>query len=507
MGRQILELGRQLSESLLRLEGVFNGASALDYSLVPQPYCGWLMQRPDILRGDYAYTPGRPVDRSPQREIAATQAYFAWMNKQFPEYMELIEYVIRNPVSLTREEGIAGVKMIGRRDLSPMEHQCRVAVVIPAKDEENSIYQTLELYSKQQTQEGKPLDPRLYELDILVNTREGEDFDRTYDEIMRFKNDYPQIHVNALEVEFQKSWAKVGLARKLMSDIVLARSLQRKVFYRTPLYLQSDDADLIWVDPRQIRTVIDTFDQQPHLDTLTGYQEKFLPYIANFEFIFLSRRFWDLMTAQANHYLHQGRIAPKDRDFHWSRPFTYGTNTAITAEAYALIGGYDWDSAVGEDLDLGRRVSLLRGRVVNGTFTPELSTIGIIRTRTNSSPRRYLWSLIKETGNPYSEGNFQNSEVRKLSMDDMAKAIPPQYLRLTKDNKGIYEKELWFLYETTRRIIPDRELAKLITRRALVLMGFHPQDIEVTDSEVHILNVDNFSKAMEDYRQRKGIKI
>ncbi len=503
----MLELGRQLGASFSKLEGLFNGVPPLDYSLVPQPYRGWLMQRPDVLRGNYAYNPERQTDRSPQREITANQAYFEWMGKQFPEYGELIERVIQNPVSLTREGGVAGAKMIGRRSLSPMECKCRVAVVIPAKDEEKSVYQTLESYSQQQTVDGKPLDSHLYELDILVNTREGEEFDGTYDEIMRFKRDNPNIHVNALEIKFDESWAKVGMARKLMSDIALARSLQRNVFYRTPLYLQADDADLVWVDPQQIRTVIDTFDQQPHLDTLTGYQEKFLRYISNIEFIFLSRRFWDLMTTQANHYLHQGRIPPKNRDFHWSRPFTYGTNTAITAEAYALIGGYDWDSAVGEDLDLGKRVSLLRGREINGVFTPELATIGTSRTRSNSSPRRYLWSLIKETGNPYSEGNFQNGEVRKLSMDDMARAVPPQYLKLTEDSKRNYEKELWFLYESTRRIIPDKALAKLITKRSLVFMGFCPEDVEVTDNEVYILNVNNFSRAMEDYRQRKGIKI
>lgn len=503
----MVEIGRQLNGNLSRLEGLLNGAPALNYSLVPQPYRAWLIQQPDILRGDCAYRPERLTERSPEKEVEATQSYFRWIDRQFPEYINLIYYIIQNPPSVTREGEIAGVTMIGRRTLSPMEPECRVAVVIPAKDEKDTIYHTLESYCQQQTKEGKLLDPRLYELDILVNTRDGEDFDGTYDEIMRFKKNHPNIRVNALEVQVATRWGRIGFVRKLITDIVLARSLQRNDFYRQPLYLQSDDADLVWVDPRQIITVIDTFDRYSHLDALVGYQEKYLRYIANFEFIFLSRRVWDLMTAQANHYLLTGKIPPEKRDFHWSRPFTYGTNTAITAEVYALIGGYDWNAVVGEDLDLGKRISLLRGKAVNGTFTPVVSTIGLMKTRTNSSPRRYLWSLIKKTGNPYSKDNFQNGPVRTISMDEMTKIIPTRYLRLTDDNKRFYEKELWFLYESLRKIVPDPKLAKLIMRRSLVLIGFKPKDIEVTDSEVHILKVDNFSQAMEDYRQRKGIKV
>lgn len=496
----------ELENGIGRLYELFGNAKRINYSLVPKPYREWLKGRPDILEGKYSYDPERVSFRAVPREICAIYSYLHKMKEDYPEYGELMERILKNPFSSEREEGVAGVTIIGRRTLSPMDDACRVAVIIPAKDEEDSIYPTLESYSNQQTKTDESLDPRLYELNILVNTSNGEEFDRTYDNILCFKRDHPNVRVNALEVQFSERWACVGMARKLISDLVLMRALERGS-YRNPLYLQSDDADLIWVDPRQIWTVIDTFDNQQHLDVLIGYQEKFLRYIANIDFVFLSRRFWDLMTAQAFHYLLKGKISPEKRDFHWSRPFTYGTNTAITAEAFALIGGYDWDAKVAEDLDLGKRLSLLRGKVIDGVFTPELRTLGLMRTRTNSSPRRYLECLITDIGNPYSEANFQRREVRQVPLDEMTRRIPTKYRRLTEATKGIYEKELWFLYETTRKIIPDPNLAKLIVRRTLVLMGFCPQDFEVTDTEIHILNVDNFARALEEYRSQKGIGI
>jgi len=506
----MLEIPKTTDQQVLRLqdEPIMVDPRQADFSLVPQPYREWLLQRPDFLDGRYAYNPAKVTSgRSAQDEVAAATSYFGWMHREFPQYMTLVSKIMVQPVSVEEENGAVGIVKIRKRNISPMTSECRVAVVIPAKDEEREIYTTLEGYARQVDVAGKTLLPDLFEIDVLVNTCEGESFDRTFDEVMRFRRAFPHLHVNALEVKFEKSWARIGMARKIASDLVLHRSLQRRIFYRKPLFIDQEDADLVWVDPKQLITVIDTFNQHPELDTLTGYQEKYLRYIANVEFIFISRRFWDLMTAQAFSYLQKGRVPVEKRDFHWSRPFTYGVNTAITAEVYSLIGGYDWDAIVGEDLDMGKRVSLLRGKIVDGRFQPELRTLGAMRTRTNSNPRRYLWTLIKDCGNPYTDGNFQNGDLRKVSIGEMLKAVPERYLRLTDENKRFYEKELWFLYESLRKIMPDRQLAELIVRRTLVLMGFKSKDIEVEGNQIHILNTANFSQAMERYRRIKGVPI
>jgi hypothetical protein len=475
------------------------------FRYVPEPYKTWVSQRKDILSNERT---NPELDR--ENEIQHIQDYLRWNIKTFPEYGNLLNYIITHPTSEINPRGIAGVRSFGRIRIETMNPNCRVSILIPAKDEQDNIYRTLEGYANQYKKNGTSIDPSLYEINILINVKEGEQFDKTFEEVERFKKEHPDVRINFLEVVLEPRWARMGFIRKLLTDITLYRYLIMKSKYPTsePLYLISDDADLVWVDPKQVATVIETFDLNKSLDIIIGYQEKYLRLIANSDFIFLSRRFWDLATQQAFHYLLKGKIPPEQRNFEWSRPFTYGTNCAFTANVYALIGGYDWDAIVAEDLDIGRRISLLRGTFnKDGKFIPILNTHGLIRTRNNSSPRRFIWGLLKNVGNIYSSHNFQNGEVRKMLTETMMGLIPEGYKRITEDNKRFYEKELWFLYESLRRIIPDINLAKLIARRSLVLMGFKPEDIEVTDTEIHILNSRNFANALERYRKIKGIRI
>lgn len=486
------------AESTSRMLGLL--PHKVDMGLVPQSYFSWIKSNPDIMDGKWSFKESTP--REIEKEKQSIIEYLAGMKQKFPQYMNFLKHISIHPKNDIPEKGMAGITELGRRDISPMEPECRLSVIIPAKCEEKNIYDTLSSYAQQIDKNGNPLNPNMWEINIVVNIKEEEDHDGTYDEVLRFKKDNPHIHVNALEITLQKKWAHVGFLRKLLSDISLTRSYQRKE-QKGPHYIESDDADLIWVDPHLVNTIISTFDANPGLDSLTGYQEKNLRAMAEVEHVFLSRRFWDIMTTQAFHYLRQGKVPLSDRNFEWSRPFTYGVNTAHTAQVHALIGGYDWEAKVGEDLDMGKRISLLRGGIQNGLFVPELRSLGIMRTRTNSSPRRYLWGLYKGVGHVYSESNFAKDEPRKLSQDQMIQNIPIEYRRINEDNKRFYEKELWFLYESLRKIVPTPELARKIASRTMILIGFKTGDFVITEDEIRIKNSRNFAKAMEDYRKRK----
>lgn len=471
-----------------------------DLRLVPQPYASWVDSRTDIMRGDRVFE--KRDRRKISDEEAAIEQYFSWMRRDYKDYMKFIQHIFDNPHNDSPEQGIAGIAQLGRRSINPMDPECRLAVIIPAKHEERNIYKTLSSYADQVDKNGNPFNPKLWEINIIVNTKDADRPDKTYEEIIRFKNDYPHIKINALEITVEKSWARVGFMRKAITDISLFRSNAR-VQRTGPLYIESDDADLIWVDRHLADTVISTFDLHPELDSLTGYQEKDLRAIAEVEHVFLSRRFWDIMTAQAFKYLAEGKIPAETRDFEWSRPFTYGVNTAHTAEAHALIGGYDWDGIVGEDLDIGKRISLLRGKIENGQFVPELRSLGLMRTRTNSSPRRYLWGLYKNIGYIYSKDNFAKEDMRTLDQTEMINSMPQVYRRITEENKRFYEKELWFLYENLRKMVPNQRAAKRIAGRTMILLGFKHTDFEVTDDGIGIISSRNFSEAMAEYRKRK----
>lgn len=78
---------------------------------------------------------------------------------------------------------------------------------------------------------------------------------------------------------------------------------------------------------------------------------------------------------------------------------------------------------------------------------------------------------------------------------------------IEQDNKRFYEKELYFLYESLRKIVPDGDMDERIAKRTLNLMGFRPEDIQIHGDQISILNTVNFSRCMKHYRQTQGIPI
>ena len=200
-------------------------AQSSNLGLVTSYMHDWLRQRKDILAGECLPSP------EPRRNIAGErqniQRYFTWMQGQFPEYMQALEKITCKTQSARPERGSAGVHEIGRRLLKPMNDGCRNSIVIPARNEGKVIYHSLSEIAKQVNDQGAPLDPAMYEVTVLINVSNQEEHDNTYDEIMRFKHDYPHMQVNAVEVKINKPWANIGFVRKLANDLTLLRAIKR----------------------------------------------------------------------------------------------------------------------------------------------------------------------------------------------------------------------------------------------------------------------------------------
>lgn len=470
-----------------------------DLSMVPDKYQGWLRERFDILNNEYAT---ERTERNPNRQLEAVESYLGWNADAFPEYADLVLSILDDSRGDVVYENIAGAREVRRRSIFPMNPNCRVSINIPAKGEEAQIIQTLASYAIQTNKKGEPLDPSLFEFNVLVNTNTRDLFDSTYDRITDFKDRYPFLKINTFEVMFEDSWARIGMVRKLLNDITLARAANAKLEHA--LYLESDDADIVWADPKQVISIVDALDKEPNLDGVVGYQEKFLKAISDIEFTFMQQRIWDMIMVQVSKYVQNEKLPLEKRDFENTRTYTFGTSSAVYAETFALAGGYNWDAKVAEDLDLGKRISLLRGEVKNGVFVPDTSTIKMINTRTNTSPRRYIHGLYRDVSQIYSDEAFQNPEARELSLAEMMNAIPDRYRRLTPDSARFFEKELWHQYYELRQMIPDNALAQKIMRRALLPL-FETDDVEVTEDEVHIKETRNFSARLAQFRESKGI--
>ena len=421
---------------------------------------------------------GSPVERNVRREQAAIE-----------------QYIMQEPLGYRKDV------VFFAQQMGPMDPECRVAVAMPAFQEGQNIYRTLEEYCKQTDKEGNVLDPRLFEIDVLDNRPDNPDipWDDTRDEVVRFVAEHPGVRIKLIQQAFPPSDARVGFARKLLTDVIVARSADREDRQVAPLYIESEDADLERVDPHTIFNIIQKLDTQPHLDAVKGVQDRNLLHENNDNDLFLlDQRFKDFTETAMQRLKYRIDKNPKS-DFTWNRVFTNGWNTALSAEAYALVGGYDHKRVKGEDLDIGMKISMLRGKEEDGRIVPTMDTVARISNRSDSSPRRYLDSLIRETAAYEGFGDGKVEErIRSTDTDEMFAQLAP-YARIESGNKDKFERVLsrnlsWYDLNF------GREVSAELFDTGMLWLGFKKEDWRIADNKIQIVNTENFARACESYR-------
>ena len=384
---------------------------------------------------------GNPVTRNVEREQNRMRAY---LEAQDAEYLTKLKEF--------------------EKQVEPMSEKCRVAVIIPARFEEKYLDNLLEQYSKQVDSKGGPIDQDLFEINIIVNRKEGEAADKSIEVINAWKTAHPESHVNVIDVVFSPDQANVGNARKYITDLVLARSVNRSAS-AGPLYIESEDADLVSVDRRTVSRLIQKFDEKPYVDVLRGVQDRQPEILQQNGLLFFQRRMWDMMEA----FMRREAYRPenmKGSSFVWNRVISGGWNTAFSAESYVQIGGYQPDT-MGEDMKIGQKISLLRGHVesdgqrVLNTKTAETSGL-----RANSSPRRFLDAMIKERP-PYE--NFDDQSLKSKTIEELLDGVK-KYAVPTPAQKSEYESAFNTLREFLgEQVVDDR--ASEVFARTLANMG------------------------------------
>lgn len=390
------------------------------------------------------------------------------------------------------------------RTVAPMNEKTRVAINVPAYNEEPNIERLLSQYTKQIDAEGKPLDPALYEVNIILNRPEGASSDRSAEIINEYKQLHPEFQINVLDVQFPKDKAGVGLARKYVTDLTLLRSIGR-ARQDGALYIQSEDADLLEVDPRVVAGVMEKFDKHPELDGLRGQQDRHPGIMMENDMLFLNRRaedFWEVL-------MRDKKFRPEGvpDNFVWNRVVTGGWNTAYTAEVYAQIHGYN-PLKVGEDMDIGQRISMLRGRKEGGKIVPDVRTVATVATRTHSSPRRFIDALARGI-DPYSD--FENESLKFQTTEQLMDKIKP-YSRLDGTNTNQLERLLEGKYRyMIRDFVKDPQDADKFFGRLMHHLGFRKEDWSLQNGDLKISSIANVRKALSDYRKNplylKKLKI
>lgn len=174
-----------------------------------------------------------------------------------------------------------------------MDTNCRVSIFIPSYFEEDCISKCLEGYANQLDNKGNQIDYSSYEIVILENIREGQDWDRTEEKVKEIERRYSGIKIHLIKCQFPKDIAGVGLAREILTDVIAYRASKReKPSY--PLRLLTEDAEVV-PDPKMVYYTIKRFDEYPEIRYMRGVQIREPKVLSKNMLVWLERTGWQMV--------------------------------------------------------------------------------------------------------------------------------------------------------------------------------------------------------------------
>lgn len=95
----------------------------------------------------------------------------------------------------------------------------RFSIIIPVKDEEEYITQTLSSFAVQVDSDGQAINPKLFEILVLANNCS----DNSVDLIKKFQQDNPRLNICLDERTLEKAHANIGYVRRKLMECAYAR--------------------------------------------------------------------------------------------------------------------------------------------------------------------------------------------------------------------------------------------------------------------------------------------
>ena len=426
---------------------------------------------------------GNPILRDPAIERSEIESY---LSSQPAEHLCLLEE-------------FAG-------DLPAMNARCRLAVLLPCRNEAQHIQDRLNLLAEQFGTDGRFLDRDLYEVIVLVNNAAVENADSTA-ELARNWSHPAGMNLSVIQMKHAADErAPLTYARKILADLALLRATKRNT-YRHPLYLVSEDADVVWNDPRQLSEMLKAFDTQPTIDGIRGYQDRCPWLLIDHPILLLMRRSWNFCESYAS-----SRALRPDRNpryqFNWNRCVTSGWNSAFTAEVYACIGGYNRFRQFEEDLDIGEKISTFRAYESPQGSIPQVNTIIGLPIRAEASPRRWYYRAAKGV-EPYDDQNgYENffaqeheDFLKSKPLSELSLSIAP-FSSLEPANIPLLEDMLQKDFEFLSRLHGSSHLAAIAYQRILSWLGFESGQAYISDGQVLVHSLEGVGRTIGKFIAR-----
>ena len=422
----------------------------------------------------------RPTARGARHDLGAIEAYFACLET---EWLKLVRHYA------------------DKLPLLPTE--TRLIVLIPARFEERRLDRALTAL-RNESVGLRAACPEILEIIVLNNWYAGEEPDETAATIEAWATENPGILVRCIDVEWPAKTATMAACRKLLADLALYRTLQRPRSTGA-VYLVSEDADVEWIEPDRTDAMFRLFEQNPRIDAIRGIQQRTPSALAANHLLMLDRLSWFV----AEQLLSRRRLWPDLRtqaDFYWNRVVTGGWNTAFSVSAYAQAGGYTPDVYIFEDMDLGQRMSVARGRWDQKRFIPNVGVVASLPKTAWSSAARAALALGSHN-HLYSHGGLdgsfytvQKSEdpIRCGSLIQALDQIRP-YRRYSSTSAPRFHQVLTDLCAEMFRVLRCRELSVALMGELLQLLGLRRDEVRCDASGLLIRSLVSFTRTANLY--------
>lgn len=398
------------------------------------------------------------------------------------ERLEIKEYIARQSHEHLRE--IESLK----RESGPMNPDCKLSVCIPVAGHQEGkvIYATLENYLNQTA------NPKEFEIVLFINhpdkDRNGNEVvpDETMREVRRFQSEHPELNVVVMSKVIPLDRAKIGYVRKLLSDTVLLRNLERGES-APDLIMVSNDADNKGVAPEYIQNFLDKFGERRDTDAFMGQLD------------------WDLLSYSRNPLVHVGTRLFQYVDVQLRRRdknniASSGANFAYRAGMYAAVNGYTDHSELAEDVDLGRAIKASRmgskNRIGIGFAGARVSRIFTSARRAEMAVKDGL-SPVEQWEKGFSAFD---DEVRKFDWEALVNNI--NYENSSDVNKLVERVE--YIVNRSMRAMTWVRGDKRVFERALGWLGITFE--WDGDNQISITNADRLIQSLKKYKE-EGSKI